>query len=179
MVLDRDDCILLVIDIQERLMAAMGRAEETIAASGRLIEGCSALQVPMLVTEQYPKGLGPTVPSMRSKLPPGRFEKLSFNCCREEGFLESLAEHGMRQVLICGSEAHVCVLQTCMGLLEAGYNVHVASDAVCSRSDDDRDTAFQSMRQAGAVVSSTETALFQLLKAAGTEEFKTVSGLIR
>jgi len=179
MVLDRDDCVLLVIDMQERLMAAMDRNEEATAAAGRLIEGCAVLQVPTIVTEQYPKGLGPTVPALTAILAPERFEKVSFDCCGEEGFLDALAATGRRQVLICGAEAHICVLQTCMGLLGAGYNVHIASDAVCSRSEEDRGSALGSMRQAGAVVSSTETALFQMLKAAGSDEFKRISRIVK
>lgn len=175
---DVDRAVLVVIDLQDRLMAAMPLRQEVIAAALRLIKGCSVLGVPILVTEQYPRGLGPTVEDLISHLPKG-VEKLDFDCCGERSFLDSLKATGRNQVLVCGAEAHVCVLQTCLSLLDKGYDVHLVADAICSRKDSDKDIAMATARQAGVVVSSVETALFQMLKRAGSADFKEISAIVR
>ncbi len=177
-ILRRDDSVLVMVDLQERLLAAMDKKEEVVGAASRLARGCYLLDVPIMVTEQYPKGLGPTVSVLKDIVPPA-MEKISFDCCGEDGFLSELKRSSGNQVLLCGSETHICVLQTCISLLEEGYDVHVIADAVCSRDDADRDRALATMRQAGAVISSVETALFQLLGRAGTPEFKEISAIVK
>ncbi len=169
---------MVMVDLQERLLAAMERKDDVVAAAARLAEGCSRLDVPTIVTEQYPKGLGPTVPILKD-LVPNAIEKISFDCCGEKDFLRELKKTSRHQVVLCGSETHICVLQTCLSLLQGGFDVHVMADAVCSRRDEDRGLALKTMRQAGAVVSSVETALFQLLGRAGTSEFKEISAIVK
>jgi nicotinamidase-related amidase len=131
-------------------------------------------------TEQYPKGLGPTVPELRAALEPAApVEKLTFDCCGEPTFAPALDAAGRPAVIVCGMETHICVLQTVLGLLARGATVHVAADAVCSRDPENARVALELMRDAGAVVTCTETVLFQLLERAGTPEFKAIQQLVK
>jgi nicotinamidase-related amidase len=178
--LNKDDAVIVMVDIQERLAAVMDDRPRVIANCLHLIEAAKLFGIPMLITEQYPKGLGPTVSEISSAAPSYRpIEKISFSCCREPRFMESLSAIGKKKVILAGMETHVCVLQTCLGLLIEGYTVHVAADAVCSRSKDNSKTGLAFMRDACAVVTCTETVLFQLLEKAGTEEFRAISKLIK
>ena len=178
--LDRDDAVLLVVDIQERLAVAMGERERVVANAGHLIAAARLLGVPVVVTEQYPKGLGPTVPELRAALDPAApIEKITFDCCDEPAFGPALEQTGRSTVIVCGMEAHICVLQTVLGLLATGMAVHVAADAVCSRNPENARTALELLRDAGAVITCTETVLFQLLGRAGTPEFKAIQARIR
>ncbi len=178
--LNKEDTVLLIVDIQEKLAAVMQEREAVVRNTLHLIELAKMLGMPVMLTEQYPKGLGPTVAEIRDALPAYRpIEKLSFDCCGQSSFLEDLKKHGKRTVLLAGMETHICVLQTCIGLLKGGMEVHVVRDAVCSRTKGNWKTGIEFMRDAGAVVTGTETALFQLLKVAGTEEFKKISQRIK
>jgi len=178
--LKRDDSLLVIVDIQERLAVAMSERERVITNALHLIESAKLLGVPLLITEQYPKGLGPTVPEVRNAVQTyAPVEKITFSCCGEQFFMEALQETGKKQIILVGMETHVCVLQTCIDLLQNGYDVHVVSDAICSRTKQNFKTAIEYMREAGAVVTCTETVLFQLLVKAGTEEFKTISKRIK
>lgn len=178
--LSRADSVLVVIDIQERLAVVMSEKEKVIGNTLRLIETAKLLGIPVLLTEQYPKGLGPTVHEIRRALPScGPIEKLSFGCCGEPSFVKALASTGRRKAILCGMETHVCVLQTGIGLLKDGYDIHVVRDAVCSRSKENFTVGIGLMRDAGAVISGTETVLFQLLEKAGTEEFKVISKMVK
>jgi nicotinamidase-related amidase len=178
--LDRDDAVLLVIDIQERLAAAMSERERVVANTAHLIAGAKLLGVPVVHTEQYPKGLGPTVPELRAALAPApAIEKLTFDCCGERSFAPALEQTGRSSVIVCGMETHICVLQTVLGLLAGGLTVHVAADAACSRNPENARLALDMQRDAGAVVTCTETVLFQLLGRAGTPEFKAIQARIR
>jgi nicotinamidase-related amidase len=179
--LDKADAALLIIDIQERLAAAMEQKNQVVKNTRHLVELAKMLRLPVLMTEQYPKGLGPTVPEIREALPAAAapIEKLSFNCCGEPKFLAELKGLGRNTIIVTGMETHICVLQTTLGLIQSGFTPHVMSDAVCSRAERNWTAGLELMRDAGAVVSCTETALFQLLGAAGTEEFKAVSRLIK
>jgi nicotinamidase-related amidase len=178
--LERDDAVLLVVDIQERLAVVMPERERVVANTGHLIAAAKLLGVPVLLTEQYPKGLGPTVPELRTALDPEpAIVKMTFDCCGEPAFAPALEQTGRSTLIVCGMEAHICVLQTVLGLLEAGLAVHVAADAVCSRSPENARIALELLRDAGAVVTCTETVLFQLLGRAGTPEFKTIQARIR
>jgi nicotinamidase-related amidase len=178
--LDREDTVLLIVDIQEKLAAVMAEKDKVVRNNLHLIELAKMINVPVMVTEQYPKGLGPTVAEIRNALPFYRpVEKMTFDCCGQPPFLEELKEHNKRNVVLTGMETHICVLQTCIGLLKGGINVHIVQDAVCSRTTENWKTGVEFMREAGAIVTSTETALFQLLKVAGTEEFKKISQRIK
>ena len=174
------DTALLVVDIQERLAAVMSKRERVVTNTVHLIECAKLLGLPVLLTEQYPKGLGPTLDEVKSSLPKYEpFEKLHFGCCDEPGFCDRIAALDRRVIIVAGMETHVCVLQSVIGLLKEGFGVHVAADAVCSRKKDDHLIGLGVARDAGAIITSTEAALFQLLRRAGTEEFKAISRRIK
>lgn len=179
--LDRDTAQLVVVDVQERLCRAMDAQvlEKLIGNVSILIETATELGLPAIATEQYVKGLGETVPALKEKLAAPSLEKMTFSCCGGDGFLETLARSGRRQVILTGMESHVCVLQTALELLSKGYLVHLVCDAVMSRRKDSWKTALKTLAAAGAVLTSTEAVLFQLLRVAGTEEFKKLSKLVR
>jgi len=179
-ILKAEESLLLVIDIQERLAAAMSKREKVVGNVLHLLELARLKDLPVVVTEQYPKGLGPTVPELTEALARAtRAEKLCFSCCGEAGFTERLRAAGRKNAVVCGMETHVCVLMTALDLLREGFVVHVVSDAVCSRHKDNWITALAMLRDAGAVVTSTESVLFQLLERAGSDEFKAISKRIR
>jgi nicotinamidase-related amidase len=178
--LEKEKAVLLIVDIQERLAVVMGQKDAVVKNNQHLIELAKMIDMPVVVTEQYPKGLGRTVPELREALPDYRpIEKMSFDCCGQSAFLPELKDHNRNTVILTGMETHICVLQTCLGLLKAGMNVHVVQDAICSRTKGNWKAGIEFMRQAGAVVTCTETVLFQLLKVAGTEEFKKISQRIK
>jgi len=178
--LNKDDAALLIIDIQERLASVMSAKETVINNCLHLVELSKLLDIPVIVTEQYAKGLGPTEEKIRNALPFYQpVEKLAFSCCEEPLFLDSISRVNRKSLLLTGMETHICILQTCISLLRNGYTVHVVNDAVCSRADDSRATALEFMRDAGAVITCTETVLFQLLEVAGTEEFRMISKRIK
>ncbi len=183
-ILNREDALLLVVDVQERLVPAIHKDLYPAALKNMriMIEAAGILGLPILLTEQYPKGLGTTVREILDPLegkPFRRIEKVTFSCARDEGFLKAIAETNRRQAVIVGMETHVCVYQTTVDLIRAGYSVFVADDAVSSRFMHNYLSGLQALRDAGCTVYSTETAVFQLLKAAATPEFKKVSPLIR
>jgi nicotinamidase-related amidase len=179
-ILSRTNTTLVLVDIQERLVPAMGAKETVINNCLHVIEAAKLMQIPLVVTEQYPKGLGPTIAEIKNVLGTCMpITKTSFSCCGAPGFLDELKRIGRSTILLAGMETHVCVLQTALDLMENGFFVHVVKDAVCSRTKDNWETGLQFMRDAGAVITCTETVLFQLLKEAGTEEFKTISRRIK
>lgn len=178
--LDKNDCAFVIIDIQERLAAVMKQKEPVINNSLHLVEISKLLGIPIVVTEQYPKGLGQTIEEIRKALPVYQpLEKLTFSCCEEPAFLNEIKKLSKKTLILAGMETHVCVLQTCTGLLKEGFHVHLVKDAVCSRAKENWKTGIEFMRDAGAVITCTETVLFQLLKIAGTEEFKAISKRIK
>ena len=176
----RAKAALVVVDIQERLLPAISEKERVVGNALRLVKGAAILGVPVLVTEQYRKGLGSTVAEVASAIPGfAPMEKLTFSACRTPGFTDALrARHGA-DVILCGIEAHVCVLQTCLDLLAEGFRVFVAADAVSSRTPENYGMALDRMRAAGAVIVSSEMVLFELLEKAGTDEFKLVLALVK
>ncbi len=177
---DKNESVLLIVDIQERLAVTMKMRDAVINNCLHLIELAKLQNMPILLTEQYPKGLGQTVSEIRNALPVYRpVKKLAFSCCGEPAFINALKALNRKTVLLAGMETHVCILQTCVDLLEKGFNVHLVRDAVCSRTEDNWKTGAEFMRDAGAIVTCTETVLFQLLKVAGTEEFKAISKRIK
>jgi nicotinamidase-related amidase len=174
--LDADRTALVVVDVQEGFRKAIPDFERIAKATATLIEGVEALGVPVVITEQYPKGLGETAPEVAEHLPDGTepLEKLVFSAVEAEGF--DLG--GRDQALVCGVETHVCVNQTVLDLLESGLDVEVAEDAVGSRTEENKRVGLHKMERAGAVLTSVETALFELLGRAGTDEFKLIQKLI-
>ncbi len=178
--LERDRAVVLVVDVQERLLAAMpeGARAPLLRATQALVEGAKQLKVPVLATEQYPKGLGPTVPALRDALPGAPHEKLDFSCAAVPAVKDALGS-GPRQVVLCGMETHVCVFQTARDLAALGHQVFVAEDAVASRTEANRRVGLSLMERGGAIVTSTEAVLFDLLGRAGTPEFKAVSALVK
>jgi nicotinamidase-related amidase len=178
--LEIDNTILIVIDVQEKLLPVIYDKENLTANIIKLIRGAQVLEIPLLVTEQYPKGLGGTFPEI-AELIPGiePLAKTSFSCYRDKGFKTSLDTSSRKQVLICGIECHVCVYQTAIELKEAGYGVYVVADAVSSRTAENREIGLNLMRQAGITVTGTETVLFELLKIAEGEKFKAISRIVK
>lgn len=177
-----DDTALLVIDIQERLFNAMEKELKPalIKTNAILIKTARTFGMPVVVSEQYPKGLGPTITEIAellSDIP--RIEKLYFSCFRDVHIRKAIEAAGKLNVIVTGIETHVCVLQTVLDLLDAGYNPVVASDAVLSRNASDRLAAIEAMRDAGAVVYPMETISFMLIEKAGTQEFKQLSPLFK
>ncbi len=175
--MSRGDSGLLVIDVQTRLMDKMADRTRVIANIARLIDGARVLGLPVQATEQYPKGIGPTVPELAARLPE-RPEKLSFSCCSLSDVAERFRTRGVHRVLLAGIETHVCVQQTALDLLADGFHVYVAADAVTSRKELDRDVALRRMEHAGVVLTTTEAALFEWTEHAGTPEFKQISRLV-
>lgn len=179
-ILDKNDSVLVIVDVQDRLVKAMNKKQRVVDNCLHLIEAVKLLDLPVVLTEQYPKGLGPTVTEIKEALPLYEpHEKVEFDCCGVKGFLDKVSSLGKKRIILTGMETHVCVLQTSLSLLKEGYYVHLVSDAVCSRYKSDFITGREIMRNAGAVITSTETVLFQLLKKAGTPEFKTISQRIK
>ncbi|PLY05448.1 MAG: hydrolase [Desulfuromonas sp.] len=179
--LDSGSAALVIIDAQEKLAPAMDTAlyQQLLLNSELLIEGFQAMNLPIIATEQYPKGLGNTVPELKRGTDQACIEKVAFSCCGEENFVAALEKTGARQVVITGMETHVCVFQTVLDLLDRGYVVHLVRDAVASRFVSDYENAISTAARAGAVITTTEMALFQLVKVAGGDAFKTVSKLVR
>ena len=174
-----DKAVLVVVDVQERLLPAIHDGQSVLEAVCRLVRGASVLGVPVLWTEQNPDGLGPTVPALAELLPGKPIPKRSFSCCGEEAFGRALAETGRRGVLLAGIEAHVCVYQTVVDLVEAGGEVHLVADAVGSRSPRDRRIAIWKMAGAGAAVTTVEIALFEMLRVAEGDAFKNILGIVK
>ncbi len=178
--LDKNDTMLLIIDIQERLAVVMKEKDKVVKNTQHMIELARMINLPLVVTEQYPKGLGRTVPELQSSIPGYKpIEKTTFDCCGEPSFLSEINKFGKKKIIVTGMETHVCVLQTTTSLLQAGFVTHVVQDAICSRTKENWKTGLAFMHDAGAIVTCTETVLFQLLRVAGTEEFKKISQRIR
>lgn len=180
-ILDAGQCVLLVVDIQEKLAAHMAEREPVVAASARLVTAAKRLGVPVLVTEQYPRGIGATAPELVTALGEAYrpIEKMSFACTGEPAFVTAFDASARRQAVLCGMESHICILQTALGLLAKGCAVHVAADAVCSRSAENKRVALEMMRQAGVTITCWETVAFQWLGKAGTPEFKDLRPLFK
>ena len=176
--LRRDDAMLLVIDVQERINAVM-MDQGHLPRLEVLAEACHALAVPVVASEQYPKGLGPTVEGLATTLGETPAIKMTFSCARDTGVREAVADANRSQILVTGIETHVCVLQTVLDLLATGHEVHVPHDAVSSRRPADKWWALRRMEAAGATITSTESALFELLERCDTDDFKIVAKLIK
>ena len=175
---------LAVIDMQERLMPAIADADAVTRAAGILIEAARHLEVPVVVTEQYPKGLGPTVETIAGRLPNGArvVEKMTFSAARNLDFaahLEGLKADGRDHIVVCGVESHVCVMQTAADLSAQGYGVHIVADACSSRARASKDAALARFDALDISCVTTEMVLFEWLETAGTPEFKALSRLVK
>lgn len=176
----KEDTGAVVIDIQERLLPHIFQWEQTLQNCLKMLEGLKVLSVPVIVTQQYTRGLGPTDASVVNKITPFiHIEKNSFSCYGEPVFRERLAKTGRKNIILFGIESHVCVLQTCLDLLEAGYLPVVVEDCISSRKMSDKVTAVERMRQEGARISTLESILFELTQCAGTETFKLISKIVK
>jgi len=173
---------LVLIDIQERLVAAMPSKlrQQTLRNAELLVQAAKTLQVPISHTEQYPKGLGVTDKTLRTHLADSpAIEKTCFSCFAADGFSSALASHQRQQIVVCGMESHVCVLQTALELQQAGYQVFVVEDAVCSRHKQNHINAIARLRQAGITISNVESVIFEWLRDASHPDFKSLSRLLR
>jgi nicotinamidase-related amidase len=180
---DAQNSILAIVDIQERLASAMDPAARATMAknAGILLQAAARLSIPVVATEQYPKGLGSTVAEIGVLLPPGspRIEKLRFSCACEAPFLDALQRSGRSQVILAGMEAHVCVLQSALELHAAGRQVFVIADACFSRNPANHANAMHRLGAAGVIVGNTESLVFEWLRDAGHAQFKAISALLR
>ena len=177
-----EQAALVLIDFQERLIAAMPAEvqQSVLRNAGILIKACLDMGCPIILLEQYPQGLRRTVPEIRSLIPDiETIEKVAFNCCEVPAFMRTLQSLDRRDLILCGMESHICILQTSFGLLERDYRPFIPADAVCSRSKHNWRFSLDLMRQAGAVIGTTETLLFLMNNTAGSERFVRLSRLVR
>lgn len=180
MLMKAEDALLLIVDVQERLLPAIAEARLVARHCEILMKGAARLNLPTLVSEQYPRGIGHTIPELRVlAAPEAVLEKLHFSCGEDSGITERVASYRRRQLVLAGIEAHVCVLQSALRFQEMGYQVFVAADACSSREQANADLAFQRMRANGVEVVATEMVLFEWLHCAGTPEFKDLIALIK
>jgi len=176
----RENTIGLVIDVQEKLFPHMLNREELLGNLIKLISGLKVLEVPILLTEQYTKGLGTTINPLQEAIGDYKaIEKMAFSCCDEPQFLKVLKDHSKKNVIICGIESHVCVLQTCIDLQQAGYQSVIIEDCISSRKTSDKVIALERMKKEGAIISSLESILFELSRVSGTESFKAISRIVK
>ena len=176
-----EDTLALVVDFQERLVPVIDHNLELLHNTEILIKGFKALGIPMLVTQQYTKGIGMTVPELASAMGDDFtfFDKLTFSCAEDETIINKIAESGKRNIIVCGIEAHICVLQTVIDLILKGYHVILVEDCVGSRKESDRQVGIRRAIAEGAVITSYESVLFELTRVAKTEVFKEISRLIK
>lgn len=189
--IEKNDAILVAIDFQEKLLPAMKNADELEETVIKLIQGCRVLGVPVIVTQQYTKGLGETTAPIRAALTEELFEgyvpaasftpieKTDFSAMKVEEFKEALKAEGKNTVILCGIEAHICVQQTCIELLEAGYDVFVINDCISSRSSSNKKYSVRRMSEAGAICTTYESALYEMLGGAKEAGFKQISRIVK
>ena len=178
--IEKEKCIGLIIDIQERLVPVIDKKAELLANCTRLIEGLGILGIPMIVTQQYTKGLGVTVNEISSLFSPfNPMEKNAFSCLDEPSFAVHLSNSGKTNVLICGIESHVCVLQTAVDLKENGYQPIVIADCISSRNPVEKQIALNRFMLEGIRISTAESILFELTRYSGTIEFKAISKIVK
>ncbi|MBI5403315.1 MAG: hydrolase [Ignavibacteriae bacterium] len=176
----KEDTIAVVIDVQKRLYPFISGNEKLTENIVKLIKGLKAIGIEILVTTQYVKGLGDTIEPVKVAL--GEYthmEKISFSCCGDDNFISAVKKSGKKNVIVCGIESHVCVLQTVIDLLEKGYRPVLIEDCVSSRSLNDKKIAVERMRQEGALISTYESILFELLEISGTVTFKEISKIVK
>jgi nicotinamidase-related amidase len=176
--LSTGDSALLVIDVQEKLLPKISGADALVRNIGFLIDGARLLDVPVAATEQYPKGLGTTVPELAQRLP-RRQDKVAFTCCAVASLTDGFREAGRAKIVLAGIETHVCVLHTALDLLAQGFSVYLPVDAVGSRFALDHEQALRRLERAGAVITTSETTVFEWVGGASHPRFKQVSALVQ
>ena len=175
--LDTNNSILVIIDIQEKLVKAASNGEKTIINTSKISQAAQILSIPVIITEQYPKGLGATVESITGS-DAFIIEKSSFSAFKEPEFEQKIKSLNRKQVILCGIEAHICVLQTAIDLYKNGYEVYVLKDCVSSRSEEEQNSGLELLKQYGIKVITVEIALFQWLKSSKHPQFKDIQKLI-
>lgn len=175
----REKTALIIIDIQERLLPVIDDGDELIRQVNILIDGARILGIPILFTEQYPKGLGATCTGVHKKSDDVVIEKISFSCLGNDDFKKELKSLDADHLILAGAETHICVLNTALDAMKEGYTIHLVADAVSSRTQSNRHYGIERLRQSGAFICTTEMILFQLLQEAGTDVFKKISHLIK
>jgi len=179
-VADRQDSLLLIIDIQQAMLKVIDVWEENVRRAKQLINSANILGVPVLVTEHYKKGLGETIPEVKKELGGvNYFQKEYFSACLETDFIDAVRNFGRRQIVVAGMETHVCVLQTVLDLIAHGYQVHVVKNAVASRYKEDWEAAIEIFRDAGAVITTAEIVIFQWICRSNTEDFRKVLPIVK
>jgi nicotinamidase-related amidase len=180
LVLDRDNSLLLVIDVQQAMAGAIRGFETIVDRIRQLTSAAGIMKIPVMVTEHYKKGFGGTVCALEDELKEATcFQKEFFSAGLEDNFLETVAGFKRKQIVVCGMETHVCVLQTGMDLIQAGYQLHVVRNAVASRYEEDRDAALNLFKTAGAVITTAEIAIFQWVCRSNTALFREVLPVIK
>jgi nicotinamidase-related amidase len=175
-----ENSVLLLIDFQERLFPVMHAKEKLLENVVKLTKGALALEIPIIVTEQYPKGLGPTIPEIKGLIPGFKaIEKTCFSCCDEPTFMAALGVLKRQQVIIAGIEAHICTYQTAVALTRTGFHVEVVSDSISSREAENKAVALNKLGLMGILPTTTEMALFELLKVAKGDKFKQISAIVK
>jgi isochorismate hydrolase len=171
---------LLIIDVQERILPVINNYQNVVENALKLINGFKVMDLPIFFTEQYPKGLGPTIGEIKNELGDAEyFEKMSFSCFGAVDLFKKFTDNNLSQIVVIGIEAHVCVQQTVLDLLENNFQVNLCADAVSSRREADYRIALERMRDKGAEITTTESVLFELLNICGTETFKQVSKIVK
>ena len=183
----REDAVLIVVDEQERLASLMDRRASVASATGKLVRTAGLVGVPIVVTRQYPKGLGESEAGLVRTLADveeagstvTHIDKLAFDCFREPRFTRAVTALGREQLVIVGMETHSCITQTALSALDAGFDVHVVADACCSRDQATHDVALDRLRAAGATVTTSESVMYELVGEAGTDEFKALLAIVK
>ncbi len=179
-ILTRKGAVLLIVDVQEKLVAVMEEKSKIIKNIKKLISLFHILNLPILVTEQYPKGIGRLILPLKEAIVEYHpIEKVTFSCFGEESFIGELDKRKAKNLVITGIETHICILQTALDALSRGYKVHLPNDAVCSRQKSNWKVGMEKMRKAGVIITSTETVIFELLEKADTPEFRTILKVIK
>jgi len=174
-----DNTVLLIIDIQGKLASLMHEKDGLFDNTVRILQAAEVLGMEVICTEQYPDGLGATVPQIAEHVNVEPISKLAFSCCGEEPFRDALRQTGRKQVLIAGIETHICVYQTTIDLLADGYEVYILTDAVSSRTEANRKLGLERMKDAGATMTGVEMALFEMLRVAKGDQFKQIARIVR
>ncbi len=177
--INKADTVFLIIDLQEKLMPVISNKEEVFSNVNKLISGAKVLSIPVIVTEQYSRGLGHTCKEVQLSSDQLVIEKMCFSSMLSEEILEKLKEMNIKSLILAGVESHICVLKTALDALARGYEVHVVVDAVSSRKVIDKEVALSRIRQVGGYIVTTEMILFQLIDFAGTDEFKQISKIVK
>jgi len=175
--------LLVIVDVQERLLPVMTEPERLTERIVRLLKGIGILGLPIIMTEQYPRGLGHTVEPIAEAYQAaggtGIIEKLAFSCCDEKAFMEEIDGQGRKNIILAGIETHVCMLQTTMDLIAKGFQPVIPADTTSSRFQQDRDVALRRIEKEGAIVTTSESLLFELTRVTGTPRFKEISRLVK